>query len=88
MTKYRLAAAAAASALLLTGCANQTIRDLEGVPVTDPEQIQLVTNVDLFPNIVAMCVNGAGFATTTRDAAGAVIRVEEWDASNGGWCAR
>ena len=71
----------------LSGCSNQTVRDLEGVPINDPDKVELIVNVDQFPNLTAMCVNGAGFATTTRDAAGAIMRVEEWDASNGGWCA-
>jgi hypothetical protein len=76
-----------AAALLLTGCSNQTVRDLEGVPVTDPDKARLVVNIDQFPNINAMCIEGAGFATTTREAAGALIRVEAWDADKGGWCA-
>lgn len=81
-------AAAAAAALTLAGCSNQTIRDLEGVPVTDPDKVRLVVSTDQFPNVTAMCIEGAGFATTTREAAGAIIRVEEWDASKGGWCAQ
>jgi predicted small secreted protein len=75
------------AAILLSGCSNQTVRDLEGVPVTDPDKVRLVVNTDTYPNITALCIEGAGFATTTREAAGAMIRVEEWDASNGGWCA-
>lgn len=76
-----------AGAIIFAGCSNQTVRDLEGVTVTDPDKVRLVVSTDQFPNVTAMCVEGAGFATTTRDAAGAILRVEEWDASNGGWCA-
>jgi hypothetical protein len=53
------------------------------VPVQEPEKIELYLAPDQFPNVIAMCVHGAGFATTTREAAGAVIRVEAWDS----WCA-
>lgn len=89
MKKQRaLAAMVVIGAITLTGCANQTVRDLEGVPVTDPDKARLVVNVDTYPNINALCIEGAGFATTTREAAGALIRVEEWDASKGGWCAK
>jgi hypothetical protein len=76
-------AALVAGALLFSGCANQTVRDLEGVPVQEPEKIELYLAPDQFPNIIAMCVHGAGFATTTRQANGVVTRVEAWDA----WCA-
>lgn len=83
--------------LVMAGCGSEGsfsnsfsggFRDLEGIPPQDPEQVILMNNVDGFPNVVAVCVEGAGFATTTREAAGSLIRVEEWDASNGGWCAR
>jgi hypothetical protein len=83
--------------LLVVGCSTDGgmnsftggggFKDLEGIPPQDPEQVVLINNVDGFPNIVGMCVEGAGFATTTREAAGAIIRVEQWDATNGGWCA-
>lgn len=88
---WKVAAAGAslvAGALLLSGCSNQTVRDLEGVPVTDPDKVRLVTSVDLFPNVIAMCIEGAGFAATTRDnSAAALQHIDEWDAANGGWCA-
>jgi hypothetical protein len=85
----RAAIAAVAGALLLTGCSNQTVRDLEGVPVQDPEKVELFVNVDLFPNVVALCIHGAGFAATTRDdSAAALQRVPEWDASADGWCGK
>jgi hypothetical protein len=88
----RIGIAAVAGLLLtvqLTGCSNQTVRDLEGVPVQDPEKVELFVNVDQFPNIVAICVHGAGFAATTRDASQAALqRVPEWDASADGWCGK
>ena len=82
--------------LVFAGCSSEGIgnsfsggfRDLEGIPPQDPEQVILMNNVNGFANVVGMCIEGAGFATTTREAAGAITRVEEWDASNGGWCAR
>ena len=76
------------AAVALGACSNQTVRDLEGVPVTDPDKARLVANVDTYPNIMALCIEGAGFATTTRDAAGAMMRVEAWDAANDGWCGK
>jgi hypothetical protein len=79
---------ATSAGLLFAGCSNQTVRDLEGVTVTDPDKARLVVNTDTYPNITALCIEGAGFATTTREAAGALIRVEVWDAANGGWCAQ
>lgn len=79
----------ALAALMLAGCSNQTVRDLEGVPVTDPDKSRLVVNVDEFPNVIALCIEGAGFAATTRDASAAALQhIPEWDASNGGWCAQ
>jgi hypothetical protein len=87
-TVVAAAAVAAAAALTLAGCSNQTIRDLEGVPVTDPDKVRLVVNTDMFPNVVAMCIEGAGFAATTRDnSAAALQHIPQWDANNGGWCA-
>lgn len=85
MSRRWITGALVVGALALSGCANQTTRDLEGVPVTDPDKARLVVNIDTYPNINALCIEGAGFATTTRDAAGALIRVEAWDAPNG-WC--
>lgn len=67
----------------LTSCGQapweDSMRDLEGVTVKDPGKVVLYNNVDLHPNIVMLCVNGVGFATTTRDL-NAVLRVPEWDA--------
>jgi hypothetical protein len=60
--------AAAATVLLLAGCGTgQQWRDLEGQPQTEPDKVRLVTNVDTYPNIVALCIEGVGFITTTRN---------------------
>jgi hypothetical protein len=64
----RLAAVAIGAAVLLAGCGTgQQWRDLEGQPQTEPDKVRLVTNVDTYPNIVALCIEGVGFVTTTRD---------------------
>jgi cytochrome bd-type quinol oxidase subunit 1 len=63
----------------------QEARDLKNVAVTDPDKVRMVANVNLHPTVVAFCVEGAGFASTSREAAGALIRVEAWDAPSG-WC--
>ena len=73
-----------AAGLLLAGCSNQTVRDLEDVPVRDPDKVEIIVNVDGFPNITRLCIDGVAFATTTRDAsAAAAFRVPEWDTA---WC--
>lgn len=67
-----------AAALALTGCANQTTRDLEGVPVQEPDSTRIYTNVDQYPNIVVNCIDGVAFVTTTRAYDG-ITRVPELD---------
>lgn len=57
-----------------------SLRDLEGVQVYDPDAVTLWNNVDQHPNIVRLCLDGVGFATTTREYGDAVERVPEWDA--------
>lgn len=66
------------AALALTGCANQTMRDLEGVPVEDPDSARIVVNVDQYPNIAISCIDGVAFVTTTRELDG-IMRVPELD---------
>lgn len=89
MTKRRIALGSASLFILVltvgAGCANQTVRDLEGVPVTDPDKARLVVNIDTYPNINAICIEGAGFATTTRDGNAAMEHIPTWDAPDG-WC--
>lgn len=82
-----VAAVSLAVAATLTGCGEaQQIRDLENVTVTEPDKSRLVVNVDEYPNAVAICIEGAGFITTTR-ADRPLQPVPAWDAPNG-WCAQ
>jgi predicted small secreted protein len=71
-------------AAVLTGCGQaaweDSLRDLEGVQVYDPDEATLWNNVDQHPNIVRLCLDGVAFATTTRPDFAAVTRVPEWDA--------
>jgi hypothetical protein len=71
--KILLLAAVAA----LTACSPE-IRDSEDADLRDPDEIVIFTNVDTYPNLVKLCVDGLGFVTTTReyDPWG---RVPEWD---------
>lgn len=63
-----VAAVSVAALVTLTGCGEgQQWRDLENVTVTEPDKVRLVTNVDTYPNVVAFCIEGVGFISTTRD---------------------
>jgi hypothetical protein len=75
--------AAVAAAAVLAGCSNQTVRDLEGVPVREPDKSEIYVNVDQFANVARECIDGVAFAFTSRDYA-PILRVPEWD----DWCAR
>lgn len=72
-------ALATVAILALSGCAGDTFRDLEGVKGQDPQKVEIIYNVDGYPNIVRICVDKVAFATTTRDAQAAIFRVPEWD---------
>jgi len=80
----KLAIASAAALLVLSGCGQapweDSLRDLENVPVKDPDSATLYNNVDKYPNISRLCIDGVAFATTTRPDFGALMRVPEWDA--------
>jgi hypothetical protein len=74
------------AAILLSGCGGSLaggggFKDVESVEPKDADSYTLLNNVDGYPNIVRVCYEGVAFATTTRDAAGAILRVPEWDAS-------
>ena len=72
----------AAAALAIAGClgfGNPTTNDLQNSPDIYPNYSSTILNVDKYPNIAIICYQGAGFATTTRDAAGAIVLVPEWD---------
>lgn len=63
---------------VLGGCGD-SFRDLEGVKGQDPEKVQIIYNVDGFPNVVRLCIDKVAFATTTRQDESAIFRVPEWD---------
>jgi hypothetical protein len=89
MRKRRVVAGVASAGVLLlsvVACSNQTVRDLEGVTVKDPQKVELYVNVDQYPNISAICINGEGFATTTRDGNAAMEHIPAWSAKTEGWC--
>ena len=83
MKKLLLAGVATGLVLTLTACGQapweQSLRDLEGVPVKDPDQATLYNNVDLHPNLMVLCIDGVSFVTTTRPDFSSVIRVPELD---------
>jgi len=73
--KHIIAAVGITSLVTLTGCGSgQQWRDLEGQTQTEPDKVRLVTNVDTYPNIVALCIEGVGFITT-------LLRGTEWAAT-------
>jgi hypothetical protein len=81
---FALGIAIVALALILGGCnfgQGSDSRDLEGVPLTDPQKIEVYANVNGHPNIVRLCIDGRAFITTTR-ARFAMLRADYWD----GWC--
>lgn len=71
--------------LSVVACSNQTVRDLEGVPVQDPDKVEVIVNVDTFPNMTVLCVHGVGFVTTTRDGQSAL---QESPGLTEKWCAQ
>lgn len=72
------AAGVAAAATLTAGCSNQ-LNDLGGVPQEHPDYSVTYLNAKNFPNITLVCIDGPGFATTTRDYDSATA-VPQWDA--------
>lgn len=86
--KKKLVALSLVAGLALVACSNQTIRDLEGVPVREPDKAEVYVNIDTYPNVNRICIDGVAFATTTRDAQAAIFRVPEWDSSFCGVVAR
>jgi len=57
---------AAAALAVNLACSNQ-LNDLESIPQAKPDYVITFLNVDGFPNITMLCVDGVGFATITRD---------------------
>lgn len=81
--KKTVIAVAVLAAIGLAGCGEQQqIRDLENVTQTEPDKVRLVTNIDGYPNVVALCVEGVGFITTTREDR----PVQESPGLTEGWC--
>lgn len=66
-------------------CSQQQVRDLEGVPVEQPDKVALIANVDQYPNVVALCIKGVGFVSTTRDGQAAL---HESPGLTQKWCAQ
>lgn len=63
---------------------SQQLRDLENVPATEPEKVRLVVNVNDYPNVVLMCIEGVGYITTTR----ADRPIQESPGLTEKWCAQ
>jgi hypothetical protein len=86
--KVAAMAASAAAGVIMTlsgvsacGSGNPQLDDLQNVSPSYPNYAANYMNVSGFPNITMLCINGAGFATTTRDnSASAAFLVPEWDA--------
>ena len=73
----------AAAAVALAGCGGSNYRDIEGVPLIQPDKIEVFGNVDQNPNLVRLCIDGAAFVTSSRKGGAAWRRAEYFDA----WCA-
>jgi len=79
--KLTTALAAAALVLLTSAGCGANHRDLENVPLREPQKAEIYAGIDGHPNIARQCIDGVAFATTTRDY-NSIMRVPEWDA----WC--
>ena len=80
-------AAAALAGLLLAGCSQQ-LGDRTGGAGRDPDRlsdvdyVEVYRNIDNFPNLAKVCVDGVAFAaTSSRDGqtSPSLVRVPEWD---------
>jgi len=61
--------------VLAAGCeAVQPYSDLEGVPVTDPDEAIILRNADQYPNLSVLCFGDTAVITTTREAAPVIDR--------------
>lgn len=71
----------ALGAILLAACSagSPQLDDLQNSPSIYPNYSSTLLNASGFPNVAILCFQGAGFATTTREAAGALTLVPEWD---------
>jgi hypothetical protein len=64
-----------------------TFKDVKGINPQNAGSYTLINNADKFPNIVIVCYKGVAFTTTTREAAGAILRVPELDKTCPGYVA-
>lgn len=82
--RLALAAVVPVAALVLVGCSEQ-LGDrpmTEDVVIQDMDSVRVFRNIDQFPNIARVCVDGVAFATTSSSGDGpAIVRVPEWDGS-------
>lgn len=69
MKKFAAVIIAVAAVFGMTACdplGNETVRDVENVDYRDPDSVRFYGNVDQFPNISVVCIDGTAVATTTR----------------------
>lgn len=81
---FGILSAAAASTVILAGCDSNDVnpgeaKDLKGIHFQNPSHVEGYNNVNTQPNLVFICVHDTAFVTTSREAAGAVMRVERLD---------
>jgi hypothetical protein len=82
MKRARLAAigvCVVGTAGIAAGCASPQLNDLRNSPTNYPNYSMTYINVDGFPNVTELCINGVAFATTTRDYT-SIMRIPQWDA--------
>ncbi|WP_433220671.1 hypothetical protein [Microtetraspora malaysiensis] len=83
---------AALAVLLLSGCSSPQLGDRGGQneappdKISDVDYVEVFRNVDNFPNIARICIEGVAFASTSSGVRGesgvanpALVRVPEWD---------
>ena len=77
--KIAVVAACVVAALAGCGKASANSADIKGVNYLHPQKIEVYANIDQHLNIAVLCIHGVAFATTSREAAGAIMRVPELD---------
>jgi len=77
-TRWAGVAAVVATAAAVAACSPQ-LKDQGDVAQANPDYIVTYLNVDSFPNITLVCIEGVGFATTSRDYS-ALTPEPKWDA--------
>jgi hypothetical protein len=63
----------------IVGCSQPQFNDLRNVQAVYPNFARTYMDVDGFPNVTELCINGVAFATTSRDL-NAITRIPQWDA--------